>query len=342
MGVAASTKLIIGIIVVLAALVMYQVMGIGAQAEALANPGVPPGEISEALGQRMFRQVSLETPKPNLWIHLNTNQTLPFPGMSLLPSAQTSTTRIDKAPTFEQLCAYSVLFHNANDFNVVLITDNDLSLLLPGWNVNLSAVPDEARDAVRQVALIRIVYYYGGLLVPSTFAATAPFRKVISLPNAAPANQILAFATPSTGTNRSEEGGVHAPLFGPSAQFLYSAPLNQTVRQLINALSMKTGTQAQVSSFEDRAAMAMRRAMQDGKVQMLPGELIGTKDAEGQPVNIAEAISGFKRLPQSVGVLVSDRLFALRKYGWLTRESPRDILSGSTWIAAQLRAGAGH
>ncbi len=337
MGVATSTKLIIGIVLVLTALVIYQVVGMGSQAEALANPVVPTGDIDVALGQRLLRQVGLESAKPNLWIHLSTQSTLPFPGMSLLPGMQTSTNRIDKVPAFEQLCAYSVLFHNSREFNVVLITDDDFSLLLPGWNVNLDAVSEDGRKAVRDVALLRVLYYYGGLLVPSTFAATAPF----SMPTALPKDHVMAFATPTTGTNRSEEDEVHKPLFGPCPRFMLSAPNNPTVRQLIDALSVKTGTHAQVSSFEDRASMAMRQMMQEGKVRMLSGELIGTKDAEGQPVNVAEAVDGFSRAPQSIGVLVPRRVYRVRKYGWLMRESPANILEGSTWLAAQIRAGVG-
>ena len=340
MGVATSTKLIIGIVLVLTVLVIYQVVGMGSQAEALSNPAVPAGEIDEALGQRLLRQVGLESAKPNLWIHLNTQSTLPFPGMSLLPGMQTSTTRIDKVPAFEQLCAYSVLFHNASEFNVVLITDDDFSLLLPGWSVNLDAVPEDGRKAVRDVALLRILYYYGGMLVPSTFAATAPFSKAIAMPSALPKDNVLAFATPTTGINRSEEGGVQEPLFGPSPRFMYSAPNNPTVKRLIDMLSVKTGTHAQVAAFEDRASTAMRQLMQEGRVGVLSGELIGTKDAEGQPVDVAEAIDGFKRAPHSVGVLVPGFVYRVRKYGWLMRESPAKILAGSTWLAAQIRAGA--
>lgn len=342
MGVATSTKLIIGIVLVLTALVIYQVVGMGSQAEALANPAVPSGEIDEALGQRLLREVGLESPKPNLWIHLDTQSTLPFPGMSLLPGMQTSSTRIDKVPSFEQLCAYSVLYHNGREFNVILITDDDFSLLLPGWSVNLNAVPEDGRRAVRDVALLRILHYYGGMLVPSTFAATGPFSKAISMPTGLPKDQIIvAFATPTTGTNRSEEGGVHEPLFGPSPRFVYSAPNNPAVRKLIDALSVKTGTHAQVSSFEDRASTVMRQVMHYYGGTVVPGELIGTKDADGQPVNVAEAIDGFQRAPQSIGVLVPRRVYQVRKYGWLARESPGKILEGSTWLAAQIRAGAG-
>jgi hypothetical protein len=336
MALATSTKLLFAVVAVLIALVLYQLVGLGRQVEAMSNPVAPPNEIRQALGEHMLRQSSLKTARPNLWVHLTTNPGLPMLSGTQLAGAAPATNPIDKVASLEQLCAYTTLFHNNSDFNVICITDHDLPLLLPGWNVNLDAIPEGPRGLVRQIALLRVVYYYGGLLVPSTFACTAPLASIMSSPSSIAKEQIVAFEAETTGMGAQQEEDGHER-FGPSARFMYSAPLNPTVRVLIDALSVRNTTEAQVSAFEDHASVLMNRLKAKGKVNTLPGELVGTKTAHGTAVTVAESLDGFDRAQGSVGVWIPLRVFEVRKYGWLIREAPQKILLGSTWLAEQLR-----
>jgi len=331
MGVA--HKCLFGVVVIIALLVSWQVIGLGRRVEALANQTVPPGEVREALDSRLLERVSLKTGQPNLWIHLGTRKFLPHSAGTQFPVAAFDTTKIDEVPAIEQLCAYSVMYHNSRDFNVIMVSDDDLPRLLPGWSVNLEAVPEAARALVRKIAMLRVVYYYGGMLVPSTFAATAPFSQVLSTPSKLPGDVILAFDAPATGV---DQGG----MFAPSAQFLYSTALNPTVQALVDRLSVKTGTEAQTSAFHDLISEDMSQLEKEGKVRALPGGLVGTRDADGKAVSLAESIEGFTRDSKSVGVWIPERVFEIRKYGWLMKETPSKILAGSTWLAAQVRKGA--
>jgi len=322
--------LLAAVVAVLSILVLTRMLAFGKYAEAMSGGKIPPGEVRDVLQSRALRQVDMDTSKPKLWVHLSTDPSIPFSNGTELTSPDFGATAFDKVPSIEKLCAYSIIAHNSKNFNIVLITDDDIPLLLPGWSTNLKALPEAAQRHTRDVAMLRVLYYYGGFLVPSTYGATGPLTNVLTSSTLLPNDTLAAFEAPviSAAMKRA---------FAPSVRFVYSAPLNKTLRRLIDELTVHTGTEAQVAAFHDAGAKAMVGLVQEGRVRVWSGKLVGTQDAEGGSVSLSDAINGFNRAPESVGVWIPARLFEIRKYGWMVRDSPGQILAGSTWFAAQLR-----
>ena len=332
-----QNKALIGGLVILIAIVFFQLFGLTKTIESLRGLADGKGaSFNDILRRYTFKNSNLNSTKPNLWIHLTVNKNLPFPGPSSLAGAPINEPfSFKNVPALERLCAGSVIDHNKNDFNIILFTDNDLPLLLPGWNVNLAAIPEAGRCVVRQIAKLRLVYYYGGLICPSTFAATAPFASVLSTSSLRSKSKITAFEMPLAGANVGP--AAQRSVLAPSSKFLYSRELNPNVRQIIDALSVKTGTEAQVSAFKDLAADVMMQLTKEKKVRAISGKVIGTADVDGNSVTVAESINGFQRAPESIGIYVPIRVFEVREYGWLIYDNPIDIIKGGSWFARQLR-----
>lgn len=331
-------KVLIGALVLLVTVVLFQVSGLSRTIEALR--GIADGRgasFNDILERYRFSNSKLKTTKPNLWIHLTVNKDLPFPGVGSLAGAQINEPfSFKNVPALERVCAGSIIDHNKKDFNIILITDNDLPLLLPGWNVNLAAIPEAGRCVVRQVAMLRLVYYYGGLVCPSTFAATGPFSTVLASSALSSNSVITAFEVPQSGANIGP--AAQRATMVPSSKFLYARELNPSIRKIIDSLSLRTGTDAQVAAFKDLASGVMTDLEKEKKVVVVSGKVIGTADADGQTVTVAQSINGFQRAPGSIGILVPQRVFEVREYGWLTHEEPIKIIQGSSWLGRQLRA----
>jgi hypothetical protein len=82
-------------------------------------------------------------------------------------------------------CIQSIIIHCGADFNICLIDDNSFDRLLPGlWrriaedinhpnifrtSFNLITTPEPQRTNLRQLALLELIYRYGGILVPPSF-----------------------------------------------------------------------------------------------------------------------------------------------------------------------------
>ena len=330
MAVHSELILLVVMVAALSLLVLIRMLAFGKYAEAMSGGKIPPGEVRDVLQSRALRQVNMDTSKPKLWVHLSTDPSIPFPNGTELTSPDFGATAFDKVPSIEKLCAYSIIAHNSKNFNIILITDDDIPLLLPGWNTNLKSLPEAAQRHMRDVAMLRILYYYGGFLVPSTFGATGSLTNVLTSSSLLPNDTLAAFEAPVIDAAMKRA-------FAPSVRFMYSAPLNKTLRRLIDELTVHTGTEAQVAAFHDIGAKAMDRLVREGRVRVWSGKLVGTQDAEGGAVSLSEAINGFKRAPGSIGVWIPARLYEIRKHGWMVRDSPGQILSGSTWFASQLR-----
>ena len=51
-----------------------------------------------------------------------------------------------------------------------MIDDKSFSKILPGWNVEVDKMAKPLRQHMRQLALCKTLYHYGGMIVPNSFA----------------------------------------------------------------------------------------------------------------------------------------------------------------------------
>ena len=55
------------------------------------------------------------------------------------------------------------------DYHVCLIDDDSFNKLIPNWSINVTNVAEPSKDKVRLLAILKLLYLYGGMLVPSSF-----------------------------------------------------------------------------------------------------------------------------------------------------------------------------
>jgi hypothetical protein len=100
--------------------------------------------------------------KPFLWIHaegeVNARHWLNF--------YSRNTTELNQPYLF--LTMKSINDKCGDSFNVCLI-DDDAFKMIDGWTHDVSAMPNPEKQRYRQLGLAKLLYQYGGLLVPSSF-----------------------------------------------------------------------------------------------------------------------------------------------------------------------------
>ena len=69
---------------------------------------------------------------------------------------------------YQNLTIRSIIDKNP-DFNICLIDDNSFKRIIPGWNVEINKLHSPTKDYIRTICLLKILYYYGGILVPPSF-----------------------------------------------------------------------------------------------------------------------------------------------------------------------------
>tara|TARA_B100000424_G_C22932700_1_gene496124 strand:+ start:49 stop:942 length:894 start_codon:yes stop_codon:yes gene_type:complete len=87
---------------------------------------------------------------------------------------------------FVELCMRSIVRKNKNLFNVCVVTDDDLVDIIPNWNYKMSELSSPVKERVRRLAQLKLLYYYGGLVVPPSFLCSKPLRSLYARSEASP------------------------------------------------------------------------------------------------------------------------------------------------------------
>ena len=101
--------------------------------------------------------------KPKLWIHskyeINSRKWLDFQSRN--------TTNLNQP--YLHITIQSIINNCSDDFHICLIDDKTFSKLLPGWDIDLPNVADPMKSDLRDIALLKIIHTYGGMIVPDSF-----------------------------------------------------------------------------------------------------------------------------------------------------------------------------
>ena len=67
-----------------------------------------------------------------------------------------------------QLCVESIINCCGKSFHICLIDDNSFSKLIPDWKIDFDKIANPVKTHMRTLAMSRVLYYYGGLLIPNS------------------------------------------------------------------------------------------------------------------------------------------------------------------------------
>lgn len=110
--------------------------------------------------------------RPKIWIHskyeINARKWQNF-------QSRNST---DLNQPYLYLTIQSIINHCGNDFHVCLIDDDTFQKLIPTWDIDISSLADPMKSHIRNIGMLELVYYYGGIVLPNSFLCT---RSLIDL-----------------------------------------------------------------------------------------------------------------------------------------------------------------
>lgn len=104
--------------------------------------------------------------KPKIWIHskydLNARKWLDFYSRNSYNLNQ----------PYIELTIGSVINFCSNDFHICLIDDESFSKLIPSLDINIHQLPEPIKTHQRNIAFMKLLNIYGGMIVPDTFLCT--------------------------------------------------------------------------------------------------------------------------------------------------------------------------
>ena len=264
-----------------------------------------------------------KTKKPILWIHVpyeyNSRDWLSFGSRSSLELNQ----------PYLYLTTKTIIKNCDQSFKIVIIDDSTFEKLIPNWNININLLADPMKCNVRQLAMTKLIYIYGGMNVPISFLC---FRDLISLYSSG-TNDDTMFVCENYDTNITSTN----KLFYPNAKFFGAKKENETVKEFINYMEIKISNDYTAQSkFLGDFDKWCNKKITKGKMRLIPGTDVGTKTVDDEPVTI-ETLLGDNYINfygKMYGIWIHDRdILKRRYYEWFARMSAEQIFESQFILA---------
>lgn len=278
----------------------------------------------EEIKQYLLRDKTLDkSKKPILWIHI------PYEYNSRNWSSFGSRNSSDLNQPYLYLTVKTIIKNCDNSFKIVMIDDGTFEKLIPNWSINMNFLADPMKCYVRQLAIAKLIYNYGGMSVPISFLC---FRDLISLYNKGISDDNMFvcenYDLNVTSTNK---------LFYPNAGFMGSKKENETLNQFIHFIELKISQDytAQTKFLGDFDKWCNTK-ISKGQMRLISGTDVGTKTLNDETVTV-ETLLGEDYIHfygKMYGIWIPDKMILKRThYEWFSRMSPDQIFESQFILA---------
>lgn len=304
--------------------ILVTLIGIWYERWRKANDRREQEKTYELVKQYLLNDSSLAaSSKPLLWIHIpheiNARHWADF--------YSRNNTNVNKPYLY--LTIKSIVDKCGDSFNICLINDDTFDKIIPGWTIDLERTADPVKCQLRMLALSRVLYYYGGLLVPPSLLC---FNNL----NDAHYNALNYGADALVGefmdTNVTSEDVIYAP--NPSLLLgckKHSEVMKEYGEYLENLISRDYTAQWK---FMGSCSSWWTKKVNAGQAALLGADVLGVETPTG-PMT-AERLLGstfYTLAPNAVALYIpEDELSKRLNYRWFERQSPEQVLRGNYLI----------
>lgn len=265
----------------------------------------------------------LESDKPILWVHIpyehNSRQWYDFGSRS----------SHDLNQPYLYLTVRSIIKNCENSFKVVLIDDQTFEKIIPNWSIDMNYISNPNKCYIRQLALAKLIYIYGGINVPISFLC---FRDLISMYDSG-TREGKMFVCENLDRNSSS----NVKLFSPNCEFFGSEKENETVKQFINFMEVEISSDfTNEIKFLGNFNNWCLQKMNENSVNLIEGYLVGIKTIENEAITIETLLSDnyVHFYPKTYGIWIPMRDILNRThYEWFARMSSEQIFDSQFILA---------
>jgi len=285
---------------------------------------IMPGDDFSEIRKYLLNESSLaKSKKPILWIHVpheyNARDWLSFGSRSSFEVNQ----------PYLYLTVRSIIKNCEQSFYICIIDDKSFANLIPGWNIDLTLIADPILCNIRQLALAKLVYAYGGVSVPISFLCC---KDLVGLYEKG-TNGDTMFVCENVCMNITST----TDLFCPDARFFGSKKNNPVLAQYIEFMQRQISDDytAQTQFLGDFDRWCNKR-IQAKRLRLIPGTDVGTKTVDEAPVTVDTLLSEdyIHFYPKMYGIWIpADQILKRRKFEWFARMSHQQIFQGNFILA---------
>ena len=240
---------------------------------------------------------------------------------------------IDLNQPYMLLTIKSIIDKCGGNFNICIIDDDSFQNIIPGWNIDMSRIAEPIHDKVRDLAMARLLKYYGGLIVPPSFICEQDLAKVfygVTGTHERPLiGELIDRNVTSAGNN-----------FMVSRKFLGAQKECPVINEYIDYLERLISSDYTAESvFEGSQDRWLQDAVAKGRITKIGASLLGQEDMDGRPVVIDRLFgSSFIDLnPNRLGVYIpSECVLKRTNYQWFAYLSAKEAMTSDTFVGKVL------
>jgi hypothetical protein len=265
----------------------------------------------------------LESDKPILWMHV------PYEHNSRQWYDYGSRTSNDLNQPYLYLTVRSIIKNCENSFKVVLIDDNTFEKIIPNWTIDMNYLSMPSKCHVRQLALAKLIYIYGGINVPISFLC---FRDLISLYDDG-TREGKMFVCENIDRNSSSS----IKLFSPNYEFFGSEKENNVIKDFINFMEIEISSDfTNEIKFLGNFNNWCLAKINENDMNLIDGHLVGTKTIENEAITVETLLSDnyIHFYSKTYGIWIPNRDILNRvNYEWFARMSNEQIFNSQFILA---------
>jgi hypothetical protein len=322
-----QTILLIGIIL---AVILYR----RAEDNHFRKYGV---DSTDDLQKYLLNEATLEkSKKPILWIHIpyeyNSRKWVDFGSRSSFELNQ----------PYLYLTVKSIIKHCENDFHICLIDDGAFARVIPDWKIDMSKLSDPILKNIRQLALVKLIYRYGGMSVPIEFVCLQNLHHMY-VKGVSDGSMFICENVNKNITSTEYD-------FCPDLRFMGANKNNNTVRMLLDFMQRTISTDNTCETeFLGEFSRWVGSKIKNGHVRLIDGKRVGVKTVDNVAITADELLSEdyLSFYDNAVGIWVPAKDILNRtSLEWFVRMSPEQVLNArsilSKYMLISLTPGGVH
>jgi len=264
--------------------------------------------------------------KPILWIHIDCALN------SRKWSSFGSRNNKELNQDYLYLTIRSIINKCGQDFHIVLIDDDSIPLLLENWTINLSYLENPQKDYFRKLALVKILYNFGGLLMEPSFILFKSLKPIY--------DKVLNTKKMCVSEFANESKDAHQIKCMPSMKLIACIKNCPLIHEFENHLEILLSKDySNEINVEDQINKWLFMKTQNNEIDYIDGKYIGTKDVNNKLIPLEELMgSSFIELNEiTYGLYVpKDDLLKRNAYNWFVYLNSQQVLESNTNVGKYL------
>lgn len=282
----------------------------------------------------LLNEEAFSTNTPIIWVHLdyqvNSRKWLNF--------GSRNTKELNQP--YKYITIQSIVNKSKGKFNVCLINDDSFSKLIPGWNIDIQRISNPMKLHFRILGIAKLLYYYGGMSLPSSYLALDDLSKLYSYG----LSDASAFCAESINRTMSSMVGNKHNLYTPTYKIMGCAkhsPIMKDLMLYLERLNSRDYTSEPEFVGHINRWLFERTVRTDpaSRMNIIDGSIIGIKNKEGKPVLVDDLLeASYIEFSQSLmGIHIPDEeILGRTKYAWFARLSPKEIYESTTILGKHM------